>query len=145
VLEELQAQVASIIQRIDSNPGLSLKKVQSLIAASASSASAGTTFTEEDPVELADEASGTLGAWTTISAGAPANAVKVRIIYHLQGGPAIGYYRQENGSPEIDFHCGTDTRYSIWFDIPLTGTGTFDYYMEAAFDNWSMNRIGYHL
>ncbi len=140
--EEIQAQIASIIQRLDMRPGLSLKKVQSLIQSAVTTATS-STITDETSVELVDNASGTEDAWTTIAAGAGSGATRVRLAVHLQGGPATCKLRQGSGQAEISLTCGTDTRYTSVLDIALAVGGTFDYYMDSATDNWAIDRIGY--
>src|SRR5687768_8481227 len=98
-IEQLQAQVASLIQRADAPPGLSLKKIQSLISASAQSITPAV-ITDETSVELADNASGTEDAWTTIASGAASTATRVRLRVDLEGGPATCSLRKENGDAE---------------------------------------------
>lgn len=95
------------------------------------------------PSELVDEASGTEGAWTNISAGAPAGTTMIRAIINMSGGTALAKFRKASGEPEIEVQSGADTRYSVITDIPLASDGTFDYYVEAAMVTWSYVYIGY--
>ena len=106
----------------------------------------------EAPVTLAEQATGTEDAWTTINAGTSATYAMIQFHMFSTNDSAGGQmsWRSASGQPEIiagairaDGVSDADRDFRAWFFVPLTN-GSFDYKTDttAGTVSWEILRIG---
>jgi len=138
------------------NRGASVEQVKKIVSES-TAVSTGLPQYETAAEDIATQATGAEDAWTTVSAGAPTGARMAIVQFEAYSNDDTDDYtiswRTENGAQEVKAMRidpsatadSSDQNPIVWYFVPLTGTGQFDYNVTSTAGalNWTIRRLGY--